>query len=215
MASACGCGTPVPYACLQRGERVLDLGCGTGDDVAQAAALVGEAGHVFGLDKSLEMLQRAVENAAVRELANVSFLEGAIESIPLADGSIDVVISNCVINLSHSRPAALREARRVLAPGGRFLAADLLVAKAGLPSEMATNAALVLGCSNELWTAEHYAQELEDAGFNMVSVEVFARVPWRQLEAQAHKTGHAGLLGTLDPFVVHDALASALVRGCA
>lgn len=165
-----GCGDPVSQADLQLGETVLDLGCGGGIDAIIASRLVGTEGRVFGLDMTSEMLDLARENAKAADARNIDYLEGLIESIPLSDCSVDVVISNCVINLSDNREEALREALRVLRPGGRFVVSDI-VAFGDIPPESYEHLCAIVGCTNGMLHVDAYAQLLSDIGFESARIE--------------------------------------------
>ncbi|MDR1015795.1 MAG: methyltransferase domain-containing protein [Coriobacteriales bacterium] len=216
-AQACsasrGCGNPLAQAGLREGERVLDLGCGGGIDVLLAARQVGGSGHVYGLDMTPEMLALAERNAAEAAVSNVSFIGGLIEDIPLPSGSVDVVTSNCVINLSDDKGAVLREAWRVLVPGGRIVVADIVLERPGLPAAMRRAAACILGCTNDVLTIREYEGLMREAGFGEVVVEPYRRSSWQSLEAKAERRGQQALLAQLDPQQVDDALASAYITG--
>ena len=159
-----GCGTPQALASLSAGERVLDLGSGAGFDAFLAARQVGPTGHVIGVDMTPEMVSRARTNAATAALPNVEFRLGEIERLPVADDSIDVVISNCVINLSPDKSAVFREAFRVLVPGGRLAIADI-VAVAPLPEELHADMAAYTACVSGAALVADIRQMLADAGF--------------------------------------------------
>jgi arsenite methyltransferase len=169
MASL-GCGNPTAIAELHPGERVLDLGSGGGLDVFLAAKAVGSEGFVYGLDMTDEMLELARRNQARVGLGNIEFVKGEIEDVPLPDASVDVVISNCVINLSVDKPAVLREAHRVLRPGGRLAVSDIVATRPLTETERADLAAWA-GCIAGAITAEEYVGGLEAAGFRDVAVE--------------------------------------------
>jgi SAM-dependent methyltransferase len=169
MASL-GCGNPTAIAALRAGERVLDLGSGGGLDVFLAAKAVGPEGFVYGLDMTDEMLELARRNQQRAGMPNVEFLKGDIEDVPLPDASVDVVISNCVINLSVDKPAVFREAHRVLRPGGRFAVSDI-VATRPLTEEERADLASWAGCIAGAITADEYVAGLESAGFRDVAVE--------------------------------------------
>src|ERR1700744_5137798 len=145
MKASLGCGNPTALAKLNAGETVLDLGSGGGVDVLLSARRVGPTGKAYGLDMTDEMLALANENKRKSGLENVEFLKGEIENIPLPDNSVDVVISNCVINLSPDKPRVLREAFRVLKPGGRFAVSDV-VTRGAIPEEVRQNMLLWVGC---------------------------------------------------------------------
>ena len=177
-----GCGDPVSQANLQPGETVLDLGCGGGVDAIIASRLVGEAGRVYGLDMTEEMLALARENAASAGADNITYLAGLIEDIPLADGSVDVVLSNCVINFSDDRPAVLREALRVLKPGGRFVVSDI-VEFADVPTRAREDLCAIAGTTNGMLSASAYAELLERTGFSEAVIEpktVYTRAVLRE-----------------------------------
>ena len=165
-----GCGDPVSKANLQPGESVLDLGCGGGVDAIIAARLVGATGKVYGLDMTADMLVLASENARVAGVDNIEYIEGLIEDIPLPDETVDVVLSNCVINLSDDRPAVLHEALRVLAPGGRFVVSDI-VEFGPVPAAARDDLCAIAGTTNGMMSAEGYLQLLQQVGFAGATVE--------------------------------------------
>jgi SAM-dependent methyltransferase len=168
-----GCGNPTALAELHPGEVVLDLGSGGGIDVLLSARRVGPAGKAYGLDMTDDMLALARENQARAGLTNVEFLKGEIEHIPLPDNSVDVIISNCVINLSADKQQALREAFRVLKPGGRFAVSDVVV-RGEVPDAIRRSLELWVGCVAGAMEEREYAEKLARAGFADISVE-----PWR------------------------------------
>jgi arsenite methyltransferase len=165
-----GCGNPVAVADLHEGETVLDLGSGGGLDVILSGARVGPAGTVYGLDMTEEMLGLARRNAEEKGAANVHFLKGHIEDIPLPASSVDVVISNCVINLSTDKPAVFRELARVLKPGGRLGISDVVAENRLLPSERMERGSYV-GCIAGALSQREYEHGLAEAGFEDVTVE--------------------------------------------
>ena len=171
---ALGCGNPVALASLAPGETVLDLGSGAGFDCFLAAERVGPHGQVIGVDMTPEMLERARANAKKGGFANVDFRLGEIEALPVRNGVVDVVISNCVLNLSGNRPRVLAEAMRVLKPGGRFMISDLLSDRA-VPDFIAASKESLVGCL-PVQVAE-YEADLVAAGFVEVSVEFGRRYP--------------------------------------
>jgi arsenite methyltransferase len=165
-----GCGNPTAVAELGEGETVLDLGSGGGIDVILSAKRVGPTGFAYGLDMTDEMLALARVNAAEAGVVNVEFLKGVIEEIPLPAGSVDVVISNCVINLSVDKPAVLTEMARVLKPGGRIGVSDV-VAEDRLDPEQRAERGSYVGCIAGALSRSEYVGGLEAAGFEDVSVE--------------------------------------------
>jgi arsenite methyltransferase len=165
-----GCGNPTAVAELREGETVLDLGSGGGIDVILSAKRVGPTGFAYGLDMTDEMLALARVNAAEAGVVNVEFLKGVIEEIPLPAGSVDVVISNCVINLSVDKPAVLTEMARVLKPGGRIGVSDV-VAEDRLDPEQRAERGSYVGCIAGALSRSEYVGGLEAAGFENVSVE--------------------------------------------
>ncbi|MDB4873639.1 MAG: Methyltransferase type 11 [Gemmatimonadetes bacterium] len=170
LLASLGCGNPTALAQLLEGETVLDLGSGGGIDVLLSAKRVGPAGKVYGLDMTDEMLALANENKRKAGAANVEFLKGEIEQIPLPDNSVDVIISNCVINLSADKARVLREAFRVLRPGGRFAVSDVVV-RGEVPSAVRRNMELWMGCVAGALEETEYRDLLADAGFRGVDVE--------------------------------------------
>ncbi len=171
VLASLGCGNPTALAELRPGETVLDLGSGGGIDVLLSARRVGPTGFAYGLDMTDEMLSLARKNAAERGVENVAFLKGQIEEIPLPDASVDVIISNCVINLSADKPRVLREAFRVLKPGGRFAVSDVVV-QGELPNEIRRSLELWAGCIAGALEEGEYRRLLAEAGFADVDVEV-------------------------------------------
>src|SRR5476649_466422 len=173
MLASLGCGNPTALAKLNVGQTVLDLGSGGGIDVLLSAKRVGPTGKAYGLDMTDEMLALARENQRKAGATNVEFLKGTIEAIPLPDKSVDVIISNCVINLSNNKDAVLREAFRVLKPGGRFAVSDVIV-RGPVPAEIRRNVELWVGCVAGALDEADYRAKLTGAGFEHVDVE-----PWR------------------------------------
>ena len=169
LRASLGCGNPLAVADLKEGETVLDLGSGGGLDVLLSARRVGPTGHVYGLDASDEMLTLARANAAKAGATNAEFLLGHIEDIPLLDGVVDVIISNCVINLSADKPRVLAEASRVLRPGGRLGISDV-IADDDLDPTRRTQAERRVGCSTGTLTATEYQQILSAAGFSDITI---------------------------------------------
>jgi arsenite methyltransferase len=170
MLASLGCGNPTALAKLNPGETVLDLGSGGGIDVLLSARRVGPTGKAYGLDMTDEMLALANENKKKSGIANVEFLKGEIESIPLPDNSVDVIISNCVINLSADKDAVLREAYRVLKPGGRFAVSDVVTRGEMLP-EIRKSVLLWVGCIAGALAEGDYRSKLASAGFEQIDVE--------------------------------------------
>ncbi|KAB1149465.1 arsenite methyltransferase [Streptomyces luteolifulvus] len=169
VAASLGCGNPTAVAELREGEHVLDLGSGGGIDVLLSARRVGPTGKAYGLDMTDEMLALALANAEKAGAANVEFLKGAIETIPLPAGTIDVVISNCVINLSVDKPAVFAETFRVLKPGGRIGVSDV-VAEDGLSPEQRAERGDYVGCIAGALSFAEYREGLEAAGFTGVEI---------------------------------------------
>src|SRR6185312_4014974 len=165
-----GCGNPTALAQLNPGEIVLDLGSGGGMDVLLSARRVGPAGKAYGLDMTDEMLALARENQRRAGVENVEFLKGEIEQIPLPDNFVDVVISNCVINLSGDKDRVLREAFRVLKPGGRFAVSDV-VTRGQVPDDVRQNMLLWVGCIAGALEDDQYTAKLARAGFENIDVE--------------------------------------------
>lgn len=170
MLASLGCGNPTALANLNPGEVVLDLGSGGGIDVLLSARRVGPTGKAYGLDMTDEMLALANENKRKAQAENVEFLKGEIENIPLPDNSVDVIISNCVINLSADKDRVLREAFRVLKPGGRLAVSDV-VTRGAIPSEIREQVLLWVGCIAGALEETEYRSKLKAAGFDHIEVE--------------------------------------------
>jgi arsenite methyltransferase len=170
ILASLGCGNPTALATLKEGETVLDLGSGGGIDVLLSAKRVGPTGKVYGLDMTDEMLALANENKRRAGAENVEFLKGDIEQIPLPDASVDVIISNCVINLAADKTRVLGEAFRVLKPGGRFAVSDVVV-RGDVPNEIRTSMELWLGCVAGALEEQEFKSMLRKAGFAKPSVE--------------------------------------------
>ena len=187
LRASLGCGNPTALARLNAGEIVLDLGSGGGIDVLLSAKRVGPAGKAYGLDMTDEMLSLANENKRKAGVDNVEFLKGEIEHIPLPDNSVDVIISNCVINLSADKDRVLREAFRVLKPGGRFAVSDV-VTRGELPAEVRRSVLLWVGCVAGALEEDAYRSKLAAAGFEKIDIEP-TRI-YRIEDARAFLSGH-------------------------
>jgi ubiquinone/menaquinone biosynthesis C-methylase UbiE len=170
IAASLGCGNPTALAELKRGETVLDLGSGGGIDVLLSARRVGPAGKAYGLDMTDEMLELARDNQRKAAVDNVEFLKGEIENIPLPENSVDVIISNCVINLSADKGRVMREAFRVLRPGGRFAVSDIVV-RGEIPAEIQRKVELWAGCVAGALKESDYRDKLAAAGFEEIDIE--------------------------------------------
>ena len=170
VLASLGCGNPTALARLNPGEIVLDLGSGGGIDVLLSAQRVGQTGKAYGLDMTDEMLALANENKRKADAKNVEFLKGEIESIPLPDNSVDVIISNCVINLSADKNRVLREAFRVLKPGGRFAISDV-VTRGDINDEIRKSMLLWVGCVAGALDENEYESKLKAAGFGEITIE--------------------------------------------
>lgn len=170
LRASLGCGNPTALAALNPGEVVLDLGCGGGIDVLLSAKRVGLSGKAYGLDMTDEMLALANENKRKSGLSNVEFLKGEMENIPLPEGSVDVIISNCVINLSADKQRVLKEAFRVLKPGGRFAVSDV-VTRGEISAEIRRSVLLWVGCVAGALDETEYRAKLTAAGFEQIEIE--------------------------------------------
>ena len=185
LAASLGCGNPTALAELKQGETVLDLGSGGGIDVLLSARRVGPTGKAYGLDMTDEMLELARDNQRKAGVHNVEFFRGEIEQIPLPDNSVDVIISNCVINLSASKDRVLNEALRVLKPGGRFAVSDIVV-RGAIPSEIRRRVELWAGCIAGALEDREYETKLTQAGFVDVAIEptrIYAAADMKGLRA--------------------------------
>ena len=182
VAASLGCGNPTALARLEPGQVVLDLGSGGGIDVLLSAKRVGPTGHAYGLDMTDDMLALARENQRKAGATNVEFLKGTIEAIPLPDDSVDVIISNCVINLSSDKDAVLREAFRVLKPGGRLAVSDVVV-RGEVPADVRRSMELWVGCIAGALEQDEYVSKLEAAGFADVDLD-----PWRVYKVDDART---------------------------
>ena len=208
VSASLGCGNPTALIALEPGQTVLDLGSGGGIDVLLSAKRVGPAGRAYGLDMTDEMLALARENQRKAGAVNVEFLKGTIESIPLPDNTVDVIISNCVINLSSDKDAVLREAFRVLKPGGRFAVSDVVV-RGDIPPDVRRNMELWVGCIAGALEEHDYASKLRAAGFGDVDIET-----WRVYNVEDARAflSEAGLdVDAIAP-LVRDKFASAFIR---
>ena len=170
LRASLGCGNPTALAELHAGETVLDLGSGGGIDVILSARRVGPTGKVYGVDMTDEMLELAEQNARKAGISNVAFLKGQIEQVPLPDNSVDVVISNCVINLSGDKDRVIREAFRVLKPNGRFAVSDVVV-RGEMPANVRRSMELWIRCVAGTMTEDEYRAKLAAAGFTDVELE--------------------------------------------
>jgi SAM-dependent methyltransferase len=209
VAASLGCGNPTAAIDLKDGDVVLDLGSGGGIDVLLSAKRVGPTGKAYGLDMTDQMLELARTNQRSAGVQNVEFLRGTIEAIPLPAATVDVIISNCVINLSTDKDAVFREAFRVLKPGGRFAVSDVVV-RGDVPADIRKSLELWVGCVGGALEERDYIARLERAGFQDVEVE-----PWRVYsveDARAFLTNAGVDVDTLAP-QVDGRIASAFVRG--
>jgi len=179
-----GCGNPVALASLREGETVLDLGAGAGFDCFLAADKVGRSGRVIGVDMTPEMLEKARENVEKGDYGNVEFRLGEIENLPVADNSVDVVISNCVINLAPDKGRVFKEAYRVLKPGGRLMVSDIVLLKE-LPAFIKNSVAAYIGCVAGAIHKDEYIGAMETAGFQETGVTDGASVKWIADDAAA------------------------------
>ena len=208
VTASLGCGNPTALLPLEPGQTVLDLGSGGGIDVLLSARRVGPTGRVYGLDTTEEMLALARENQRKSGLENVEFMKGEIENIPLPDNSVDVIISNCVINLSTDKDRVLAEAFRVLKPGGQFAVSDVVV-RGQVPADVRRSMELWVGCIAGALEETEYAAKLRTAGFADVEVE-----PWRvyQMEDSRGFLAESGVdVDRIAP-AVDGKFASAFVR---
>jgi SAM-dependent methyltransferase len=198
VLASLGCGNPTALAQLNPGEVVLDLGSGGGIDVLLSARRVGPTGKAYGLDMTDEMLNLARENQRKAGVPNVEFLKGEIEAIPLPDNTVDVIISNCVINLSADKDKVLAEAFRVLKPGGRFAVSDVVV-RGEIPPQIRRNVELWVGCLSGALDESDYIARLRRSGFEDVSIEP-TRV-YRVEDAREFLSGHGFDVDAIAPLV--------------
>jgi arsenite methyltransferase len=208
IKASLGCGNPTALAQLNPGETVLDLGSGGGIDVLLSARRVGPAGKAYGLDMTDDMLALARDNQRKAGIENVEFLKGEIENIPLPDNSVDVIISNCVINLSADKDRVLQEAFRVLKPGGRFAVSDVVV-RGEVPDEIRRSVLLWAGCIAGALSDSDYVRKLSRAGFEQIGIEP-TRV-YSVEDARAVLTGHGIDVDAIAP-AVEGKFMSAFVR---
>ena len=208
LQASLGCGNPTALAKLSPGEIVLDLGSGGGIDVLLSAKRVAPGGKAYGLDMTDDMLALARENQRKAGVDNVEFLKGEIENIPLPDNSVDVIISNCVINLSADKDRVLREAFRVLKPGGRFAVSDVVV-RGEIPAEIRKNVLLWIGCIAGALGDREYASKLASAGFRNIQIEP-TRV-YNIEDARAFLTGQGVDVDAIAP-QVENKFMSAFIR---
>ena len=209
LQASLGCGNPTALAQLNPGETVLDLGSGGGIDVLLSARRVGPTGKAYGLDMTDEMLALARENQLKAGVENVEFLKGEIEHIPLPDNSVDIIISNCVINLSADKDQVFREAFRVLKPGGRFAVSDV-VTRGDVPEEVRRNILLWVGCVAGALEESEYRAKLTDAGFTAIEIEP-TRI-YNVEDARAFLSGQSIDLDAIAP-QVEGKIISAFIRG--
>jgi arsenite methyltransferase len=188
-----GCGHPTALASLAKGEVVLDLGSGAGIDCFLAADKVGETGRAIGVDMTPEMIERARENARKEDVANVEFRLGEIEHLPIADASVDVVISNCVINLSPDKPQVFREAFRALKPGGRMMVSDIVL-RGELPQKVLESMEQYVGCVAGASQIDDYLGAIRDAGFRDVTIVKDTSAESAFSRGEAEKLGEKGTL---------------------
>ncbi len=208
LRASLGCGNPTALTTLHPGDTVLDLGSGGGLDVILSARRVGPTGKAYGVDMTDEMLALARDNAVKAGVTNVEFLKGRIEQVPLPDGTVDVILSNCVINLAADKDVVLREAFRVLKPGGRFAVSDVVV-RGEIPPEVRRSMELWVGCVAGALSEEDYRRTLEAAGFTDIDLET-TRV-YELEDARAFLAASGVDVETLAPLVT-GRVTSAFVR---
>lgn len=208
-----GCGNPLGEIELAEGMTVLDLGSGGGIDCLIAAQEVGNAGRVYGLDMTDEMLALANQNKQTAGADNVEFVKGFIEDIPLPDDLADVITSNCVINLSTDKPQVLREAFRVLKPGGHFIVADIIALKDGFDEEAGLEAARIFGCRSGVVTEAAYTAMMEAAGFADVNVRVFKKYSLSRMREKAREKGLSHAMERYTDDQLEEAFGGAFISG--
>ena len=211
LLASLGCGNPTALAQLHAGEVVLDLGSGGGIDVLLSAKRVGPTGFAYGLDMTDEMLALAEQNRTETGAENVKFLKGHIEQIPLPDDSVDVIISNCVINLSADKDAVLREAFRVLKPGGRFAVSDVVV-EGELPPAVRADMEAYVGCVAGALEKSDYLARLAHAGFVEASIEPTRRYTFSDLEATTCCSPEVAALPTEEKAALDGRVMGAFIR---
>jgi ubiquinone/menaquinone biosynthesis C-methylase UbiE len=209
MEASLGCANPIVFAELKEGETVLDLGSGGGMDVLVASQFVGETGKVYGLDMTDEMLLLANENKKKMDIANVEFVKGYIEEIPLANESVDVVLSNCVINLSADKKKALSEAYRVIKQGGRLRVADVVTVKTVDP-KFRKSAEMWCGCLAGTVTANEYERLLHECGFTNIKIEI-VHIYTKEIISSEFISGLENALPDVDLDALDGAFAGALI----
>jgi arsenite methyltransferase len=211
LLASLGCGNPTALAALHAGEVVLDLGSGGGIDVLLSAKRVGSTGFAYGLDMTDEMLALANRNKDTAGVQNVQFLKGHIEEIPLPDAAVDVIISNCVINLSADKDAVFREAFRVLRPGGRIAVSDVVV-EGELPAAVRADMEAYVGCVAGALEAGDYLSRLREAGFSDASIEPTRRYTFADLEATTCCSAEVAALSPLDKRALDGRVMGAFIR---
>lgn len=202
-----GCGNPTALASLKEGEVVLDLGSGAGFDCFLAAEKVGESGKVIGVDMTAEMIEKARQNATKSNYRNIEFRLGEIENLPVADNSVDVVISNCVINLSPDKKRVFQETYRVLKPGGRIMVSDITLLKE-LPTAVKSSIAAYVGCVAGATTREEYLATVADAGFQ--EVEIIGESSAKGLYDSETAQAFAGSLGISSSSAIGEVIDSVI-----
>jgi ubiquinone/menaquinone biosynthesis C-methylase UbiE len=212
LLASLGCGNPTALAALCEGETVLDLGSGGGIDVLLSARRVGPNGFAYGLDMTDEMLALAERNKAESGATNVSFLKGHIEAVPLPDNTVDVIISNCVINLSSDKDAVLREAFRVLKPGGRFAVSDIVI-EGELPDAIRSDMAAYVGCVAGALERNDYLARLAASGFHNASIEPTRRYMFADLEATSCCCSNVTALSPDQKVALDGRVMGAFIRG--
>jgi len=211
LKASIGCANPIFLANIQPGETVLDLGSGGGIDVLISAKYAGETGKVYGLDMTDEMLELANENKIKSGKKNIEFIKGYIEDIPLEDNTVDVVTSNCVINLSEDKSAVLREAYRVIKPGGRIAIADVIELKV-VRTDLRKNAPLWVGCIAGALSIDEYTNKLKNVGFKNIEISVVDSYTKEFLRDFAKNKGLEFNLTDIEAEELDNAFASAYVK---